>query len=29
MKNDPRSCEHFYAIAYLEALKKIHDFNGI
>ena len=29
MKNDPRSCEHFYAIAYLEALKKIHDFNRI
>ena len=27
MKNDPRSCEHFYAIAYLEALKKIQDFN--
>ena len=29
MKNDPRSCEHFYAIAYLEVLKKIHDFNRI
>ena len=29
MKNDPRSREHFYAIAYLEALKKIQVFNKI